>query len=146
MVQRRPDLFAAYVGTGQVASWAAAVQIQFDLLLAKALAAKDEASIKMLEGIGRPNPNDAKQYFGFPKNLFAVMPPSDQAWLENLRAAAATHLVESAAIAYFDSVEAPQKKLVLIEGAGHFAFMTHAEQFWDVLVHAVDPAAIARGT
>ena len=50
MVQRRPGLFAAYVGTGQVASWAAAVQTQFDLLLAKARADKDEGSIKMLEG------------------------------------------------------------------------------------------------
>jgi pimeloyl-ACP methyl ester carboxylesterase len=36
MVQLRPDLFAAYVGTGQVASWKASVNMQFDLLLATA--------------------------------------------------------------------------------------------------------------
>src|SRR5689334_21549103 len=32
MAQRRPELFAAYVGTGQVASWAGQVQFQFDFL------------------------------------------------------------------------------------------------------------------
>ena len=32
MAQRRPELFDAYVGTGQVASWAGAVQFQFDFL------------------------------------------------------------------------------------------------------------------
>ena len=36
MVQMRPDLFAAYVGTGQTASWTAMVNIQYDLLLARA--------------------------------------------------------------------------------------------------------------
>ncbi len=30
MVQLRPELFAAYVGTGQVSSWAASVNAQFD--------------------------------------------------------------------------------------------------------------------
>ena len=34
MVQRRPELFAAYVGTGQVGSWRANVQAQFDFMLA----------------------------------------------------------------------------------------------------------------
>jgi len=36
MVQMRPELFAAYVGTGQVTSWAAMVNTQYDLVLAKA--------------------------------------------------------------------------------------------------------------
>jgi pimeloyl-ACP methyl ester carboxylesterase len=32
MAQRRPDLFDAYVGTGQVTSWPDTVQFQFDFL------------------------------------------------------------------------------------------------------------------
>lgn len=87
MVKRRPDLFAAYVGTGQVASWAVSVQSQFNLLLAKARADKDTKSLKMLEAIGKPDPKNAQQYFSFSKNLFAVMSPSDQNWLKGLRTA-----------------------------------------------------------
>lgn len=59
MVQMKPELFAAYVGTGQVASWKASVETQFDLLLAKARQDGDEATVKQLEAIGRPDPAKA---------------------------------------------------------------------------------------
>ena len=51
----------------------------------------------------------------------------------------------SAAITYFDLVKAPYKKLVVIEQAGHFAFLTHPKQFLDALVKQVRPVAIKRG-
>jgi len=41
MVQRRPELFAAYVGTGQVGSWRASVRAQFDFMLAQSRRAND---------------------------------------------------------------------------------------------------------
>lgn len=85
MVQLRPELFAAYVGTGQVASWNAQVNMQFDLLLATSRRNGDDATVRALESIGRPDPADAKQYFGFTKGLGAVMAPADQAWLKELR-------------------------------------------------------------
>jgi proline iminopeptidase len=87
MVQLRPELFAAYVGTGQVASWKASVNAQFDLLFAKARRDGDDATLKMLEAIGRPDPADAKQYFTFTKNLTSAMAPADQEWIKSLRAA-----------------------------------------------------------
>jgi pimeloyl-ACP methyl ester carboxylesterase len=34
-----------------------------------------------------------------------------------------------AARAYFDRLEAPAKDFVVVEGAGHFAHLTHAPQF-----------------
>jgi pimeloyl-ACP methyl ester carboxylesterase len=86
MVQMKPELFAAYVGTGQVASWKASVETQFDLLLAKARQDGDQATVKQLEAIGRPDPANATQYFTFSKGLRAVMAASDQAWLKSLRA------------------------------------------------------------
>ena len=93
MVRERPDLFAAYVGTGQVAAgWAQTVQFQFNRLLAKARADHDVQTIKMLEAIGKPDPGNAKQYFGFTKNYISVMAPSDQAWLRGLRTATAASL------------------------------------------------------
>lgn len=197
MVQRRPDLFAAYVGTGQVASWKAMVQSQFDLLLAKARADGDRPTIQKLEGIGRPDPKDAKQFFDFNKGLLAAMAPADQAWLKGLRASTPASLgvdpkelqdlgagmqltgqrvlpdqiatdlpatavdlhtaffvlqgkddvmtPTAAAVAYFHAVKAPKKELVLLAGAGHFAYLTSPEAFLAALVHKVRPVAIARG-
>jgi len=84
MVQRRPELFAAYVGTAQVASWKASVNMQFELLLAKARQNGDEATVKQLEAIGRPDPTNSAQYFTFSKGLRAAMAPADQSWLQSL--------------------------------------------------------------
>lgn len=182
MVQRRPDLFSAYAGTGQVASWRASVNLQFDHLVDKARRDNDAEALRDLEAIGRPDPSNATQYFAFTRNrLFAAMPAADQEWLKGLRSmtpdslgvdpkelrdlvegmelsgrsllpdqmatdlpATATDIrvpffviqgsddittPTAAAVEYFERVQAPQKALVLIDGAGHFAFMTHAGEF-----------------
>ena len=84
MVQLRPELFAAYVGTGQVSSWAVNANTQFDLRLAKTRQEGDEAEVKKLEAIGRPDPTNTKQYFGLGP-LISIMAPSDQAWIRHLR-------------------------------------------------------------
>jgi pimeloyl-ACP methyl ester carboxylesterase len=90
MVQMRPDLFAAYVGTGQVASWAATLDIQYDLLLAKARQDGDQATAKELRAIGRPGPTDADHFSFLNKYDFrSLWPPSDQEWLQHLRSQAA---------------------------------------------------------
>jgi pimeloyl-ACP methyl ester carboxylesterase len=90
MVQMHPDQFAAYVGTGQVSSWANTLNIQFDLLLAKARQDGDQATVKQLEAIGRPGPANA-DHFGFLNkfHFLSLWPPSDQAWLQHLRSQAA---------------------------------------------------------
>lgn len=84
MAKLRPDLFAAYVGTGQVASWAGQVNFQFDRLLARARAARDTAKITELEAIGRPDPTNTDQYFHFSRTYREAMAPADQAWLQSL--------------------------------------------------------------
>lgn len=87
MVQRRPELFAAYVGTGQVASWRASVQMQFDHLLERARRDNDRDTVRELEAIGQPDPSNATQYFAFTRGrLGAAMPAADQEWLKGLRA------------------------------------------------------------
>lgn len=196
MAQRRPDLFGAYVGTGQVASWRAVVEGQFDLLLTRARASNDTATVEMLEAIGRPDPSNVGQYFKFSRGLRAAMPPSDQAWLAAQQAntpetlgvpakdlrdlsagmtfsalrllpdmvrtdlpttapdlAVPAYLIQgredvttpaAAAVAYFDGLEATQKIEAMIEDAGHFAFLTHTEQFLACLT-PVRRAAIAAG-
>jgi pimeloyl-ACP methyl ester carboxylesterase len=90
MVQTRPDLFAAYVGTGQVASWAATLDIQYDLLLAKARRDGDQATVKQLQAIDRPGPTSADHFSFLNKYHFgSLWPPSDQEWLQHLRSQAA---------------------------------------------------------
>jgi pimeloyl-ACP methyl ester carboxylesterase len=36
-------------------------------------------------------------------------------------------------MAYFKRIKAPEKKLVVIEGAGHFALVTHKQEFIEAL-------------
>jgi pimeloyl-ACP methyl ester carboxylesterase len=197
MVQLKPELFAAYVGTGQVASWKKTANIQYDLLLAKARRDDDTVWLEQFAVHGKPDLTDPKQYFAATKNLRTLWPPSDQAWVQSLRdgypALAAQypkdakdldngeifsgkHLIADevaanlpvtapsigtafiliqgrddiitptkAAVTYFQKVRAPQKTLVLIPNAGHFAFMTARDAFMEALMAKVRPVAIVRG-
>jgi pimeloyl-ACP methyl ester carboxylesterase len=89
MVQMRPDLFAAYVGTGQAASWIAMVNIHYDLLLAKARKDGNKATVKDLEAIGRPGPTNGDHFSLLNKyNFRSLWAPSDQQWLQHLRSQA----------------------------------------------------------
>jgi len=197
MVQRRPGLFAAYIGTGQVGSWRANVQAQFDFLLAKARAANDLKRVKQLEDIGTPDPTSATQYFSWWSMRNPYMSPDDAGWFAELRqivqanpefteeylktfgdgmkysgrttvsAMLATELPTTAselrvpffviqgrddmvtptsvAMKYFEVVKAPQKKMILIDHAGHFALVTHREEFLAALVKYVRPLAMKGG-
>ncbi len=194
MVQRRPELFAAYIGTGQVGSWRANVQAQFDFLLAKARAAHDRKRVEQLEAIGTPDPTNAAQYFSWWSIHNPYMSQDDAKWFEDLgrivrsspefteeymkalgegmsysgrttlSAMLATELPTTAnilkvpfyviqgkedmvtptsvAVKYFNVVKAPKKRLILIEHAGHFALVTHREEFLAALVKYVRPLAI----
>jgi pimeloyl-ACP methyl ester carboxylesterase len=48
----------------------------------------------------------------------------------------------SVAVKYFNVVEVPRKKLIIIDHASHFAFVTHREEFLAVLVKDVRPLAV----
>jgi pimeloyl-ACP methyl ester carboxylesterase len=49
----------------------------------------------------------------------------------------------SVAVKYFNVVKAPRKKLIIIDQAGHFVFVTHREEFLAVLVKDVRPLAMS---
>jgi pimeloyl-ACP methyl ester carboxylesterase len=85
MVQQRPDLFDAYVGTGQVAAWADTVQFQFEFLKERYSEKGDQAALAKLEAIGKPDPRNVGQYFGFSRPLRQYMSPSDTAWFAGMR-------------------------------------------------------------
>jgi pimeloyl-ACP methyl ester carboxylesterase len=85
MVQQRPDLFDAYVGTGQVAAWADTVQFQFDFLKRRYTERGDAARLAALDAIGKPDPKNVAQYFGFSRDIRQHMNGADTAWLARMR-------------------------------------------------------------
>ena len=54
MIKQRPDLFFAYVGTGQVSNMPKAQQMSYAYVMEKARAANDAKAVKTLESIGPP--------------------------------------------------------------------------------------------
>ena len=113
MVQQRPDLFTAYVGTGQVTSWAGMVQFQFDFLKERYKEKGDAAALATLEAIGQPDPKDVDQYFRFSRPIRQNMNASDTAWLAGLRNAySASGVTEEARKAIGDAMIASGPALI----------------------------------
>jgi pimeloyl-ACP methyl ester carboxylesterase len=62
MAKAKPELFQAFVGTGQVGDPARSYRVAFDSLLAKARALEDTRAIRELEEIGPPPYKDGQGY------------------------------------------------------------------------------------
>jgi proline iminopeptidase len=88
MAQQRPELFDAYVGTGQVAAWADTVQWQFDFLKQRYRETGNTAELAKLEAIGRPDPKNVAQYFGWSRALRQNVSKADAGWFTNMLATA----------------------------------------------------------
>ena len=196
MVFARPNLFAAYVGTGQVVNWTAQVQEQYAYSLARARTDGDSDVLTALTEFGGPPSTDMEKYrlfravmrrylaqadrdFGSRQAPDILMAPGVSlldVWnaLQGARASVAaltpTMLSEdladlgydfpvpfvviqgdsdwitptSLAVDYFNRINAPAKALVQIPDAGHYAFVTHADQFRDALVSKVLPLTADR--
>jgi pimeloyl-ACP methyl ester carboxylesterase len=62
MAQMRPDLIAAYVGTGQFVDKAEAEPILYDALLARARAANDAKTVSKLQSLARASAKDLRAF------------------------------------------------------------------------------------
>jgi pimeloyl-ACP methyl ester carboxylesterase len=182
MVTERPDLFKAYVGSGQVASWAESVQWLFDFMKKKAIESNDSTLLDELNKIGTPDPKNTDQFFHFTQKRRKYLDAADKSWfgilgkeaeklgkqeLNNLdsgmlfsgRVLLPYQLEEHLSTNslnfrlpylviqgsddlftptepvrnYFDRIIAPRKKMVIIENAGHFAFVTNKNRFVEEL-------------
>ena len=176
IVKRRPDLFDAFVGIGQVVSWREVVESQYQYVLERARAEPNPAAVKQLETLGIPPQDNFDQYLVLRRQLNRYLAPSDIAWLPrawsligeqlsvddfrayqkglfaladliptvmsmDTRAAglkfeipmflvqgAEDHIVDTAtAVGYFEQIQAPIKRVTIIDGAGHFVLATHTE-------------------
>jgi pimeloyl-ACP methyl ester carboxylesterase len=177
MVSRAPEHFAAYVGTGQFASFTGTVDAQIAYLRQRA--ADDPELIAQLDGL-RSLDSQSLAKFGSVNRLLASYGPAvDAAFMQRLQSRAAEVMTAKdladwragrgasmgalipqvndvdlfatigglhvpffliqgrddpntptdLAIAFFNRVEAPYKESVIVEGAGHFAHLTHSKEF-----------------
>jgi pimeloyl-ACP methyl ester carboxylesterase len=193
MVASRPELYAAYVGTGQVVAKEEKEEILYAELMKKVRAARDEAGIRALEAIGAP-PYDTQEDLlvqrevserydtEAERNLESDLTPvvlfapdyslldildfrrgskfaGDAMYEEMLTYDARTlgpgidvpffifngdeDLITPAHLAreYFETVEAPMKDFVVLEGGGHSAILTMSDVFLRELVARVRPFA-----
>lgn len=74
MVLRRPDLFYAYVGTGQVVDMPRNERLSYDLALKRARASGNEKATNDLERIGPPPYKDMRSWFVKQKTIVETAP------------------------------------------------------------------------
>jgi pimeloyl-ACP methyl ester carboxylesterase len=187
MVKRRPQLFDAYVGTGQVGGWVESTEAQHDFLQEAAEAPDADALRSALDAIGTLDPYDTGDLRILNREIRARLGPADASWLGGLlerarevltpqefedaaagmtlsgralaadmhaedlfttapRLAVPVTVIQGAddwftptapAVAWLDALHAPRKRLVVIDGAGHFALLTHASEVVEALKTAI---------
>ena len=191
MVKARPDLFYAFVGTGQVADPATSYDVAYRELLKKAETLKDERATRELREIGPPPYSNGRGYSVQRKwsNLFegadtfifsmvglALTAPGYTLrdvndWFDGQGVSAERLVPQTSALdartlagnfdvpvfviqgaedfttptslarSFVDSIRAPAKVFVTIEGGGHFAVFMKSSAFLDQLVSRVLPLA-----
>jgi pimeloyl-ACP methyl ester carboxylesterase len=193
MVKSRPELFAAYVGTGQVVAKEAKEEILYAATMQKAKAAGDHDSVARLEAIGAPPyksqqdllvqravseryDTDAERDLETTLTPVVVFAPDFSlhdiySMTEGAKFAGSAMYQQTLsfdaralgtkfsmpffifngdkdlvtptdlAMRYFDSVDAPQKAFVVLEGGGHSAMLTMSDVFLNELVARVRPLA-----
>jgi len=190
MVQLRPDVFSAYVGTGQVSSAEAMREAQTAFVRAVAEVRGDKQLVENLSVIATLDGSDPDAVYAnlpvllsFNRAMRSHLNPSDTIWLDGLQRrlqnvlskdeiekfnegmnfsggaylndTLAEDLFTTAtevnvpvyviqgqddlftptapAVKWFEQVKAPDKKLWIIENAGHFALLTHQDRMLDAL-------------
>jgi len=78
MVKERPDLFSAYVGSGQFVNWARQETLSYAMVLDQARAAGDQEAIAELEQIGPPPYKDVATD-AIKSKYAGALTPSEQA-------------------------------------------------------------------
>ncbi len=88
MVKQRPDLFAAFVGTGQIVSMLGAQDVQYEYALSHATASHDQKILDALRQVGPPPYRTLDSYSRFQaccRNPF--WPPDDIAAINRMKGA-----------------------------------------------------------
>jgi pimeloyl-ACP methyl ester carboxylesterase len=78
MIKQRPDLFSAYVGSGQVVNWRRQEALSYVMLLAQARSRGDATAIAELEQLGPP-PYESVDGDAIKAKYAAALTPAEQA-------------------------------------------------------------------
>ena len=81
-IKARPHAFDAFVGTGQVVSFARSAEVQYRYTLARARAEPNAEAVAALEKSGPPASGDFAQYIAMRKWMFRYFAPADRQWLK----------------------------------------------------------------
>jgi pimeloyl-ACP methyl ester carboxylesterase len=81
IVKRRPELFRAFVGTGQVVSWRGMVEAQYRYTLDRVRADSNAAAVRELEALGVPAVDNFDQYLVMRRWLNRYLVAADARWL-----------------------------------------------------------------
>ena len=87
MIQKRPDLFQAFVGTGQVVSWLGEQEPQYQYTRSRAEAARDRKTLAGLNKIGPPPYPSLESYRRFGEYFEPYKPLQDREAEQTLRVA-----------------------------------------------------------
>lgn len=196
MAKRRPDLFHAFVGTGQVADMPRSMGMNYSKLLEQAQAARDQETTRVLTEIGPPPFENRHELEVFFSSIYKYPPASDRVAMDAIKSTLMSpppgyslrdvfdgfrgfmvvpslriynemlgtqlaslgpdfdipvffiHGTEdnltqvSLTNEYFETIKAPHKEMVLLEGGGHFAFLSLSDRFLKDLVARVRPYAM----
>ena len=194
MARARPDLFYAYVGTGQVADETRNYFVAYDALLKKAKTVGNQQAIDELTRVGPP-PYKSGEGYGVQRKWANAFEGADQFLFGTLGLAlvapgnsvqdindsgdgqllsgerlvpqtrsmgpkelgleflipmfifqGAEDFTTPTALArqYEESIKAPRKAFVPIQGAGHFAVFMRSDQFLNELITRVRPLTVRR--
>jgi pimeloyl-ACP methyl ester carboxylesterase len=187
MVKLRPDLFSAYVGTGQIVELEKDAEAAYPLLIERARALHDTLALKQLEAVGPPPYPDSPKKWVWIRwaNALDPMPPRQTQTIRTAAENAPAYLaagvdfsqglmwdsimsddlpklgldfkvpiffiqgaqddlsVTALGHQYWRSIRAPEKKFIVLPGAGHLAIFRARAAFLRQLVKWVRPVAVA---
>lgn len=86
MVRQAPELFAAYVGAAQFASFQQTIERQYGYLRDKAVSTGDQQLGAALDNISIPDPAGIEDFFAVNRILNRHVPEDDQAWFARMGA------------------------------------------------------------
>ncbi len=85
MAKRRPDLFSAFVGTGQASDMPQSIGMAYTHLLEQAQAAKDQGTLQVLTQIGPPPFDSMQKMAMFFQSLDKYQPASDRVAVDEIK-------------------------------------------------------------
>ncbi len=107
MVKARPDLFFAYIGSGQIVDWARQERESYAMVVTRARAAGDQTAIRELETLGPPPYPDAEAD-AIKSKYAGALTPAEQAAFAALDPAAMAALNAPPADARYVAPDLPQ--------------------------------------